>query len=99
MKKVEIITRPFLLDEIKDFLSSEGIEKIIASDVRVSGGHSNSDNYLQEDYFVEFMQKITIVFYSEAKNLKNILDKIKNLSEQDAPEDTDIFVYTVDEKI
>lgn len=99
MKKIEIITRPFHLDVIKDNLSAVGVNNIIASDVRVSGDGSGQDSYLQEDYFVEFMPKVKIEFYISEDDISNVVDRVKSLALEEGEEDMDIYVYTVEKKL
>lgn len=99
MKKIEIITRPFHLDVIKDNLSAVGVNNIIASDVRVSGDSSGQDSYLQEDYFVEFMPKVKIEFYISQDDISNVVDRVKSLALEEGEEDMDIYVYDVEKKL
>ena len=99
MKKVEIITRPFHLDEIKDVLSNAGVDEVIASDIRVSGGHSNSETYLQEDYFVEFMPKIKVEFYTEKNKLADLVSTVKDIAEAQGDGATNIYVYDVEKAL
>ena len=99
MKKVEIITRPFHLDVIKDNLSAIGIDELIASDVRASDVNSTSNSYLQEDYFVEFMPKIKVEFYISQDELSNMVDRMKALALEEGEEDLSIYAYDIEKML
>ena len=61
MKKIEAIIKPFKLDEVKDALSSVGIEGMTVSEVKGFGrqkGHT--EIYRGNEYTVDFLPKIKI---------------------------------------
>lgn len=97
MKKIEIITRPFILDELKDTLTDVGIKEIIVTDIRCSSPHDNNGTYLHEDYFVEFLPKIKVEFYAEKVTIATVKNAVKQLAENEESDDTRIYAYDVEE--
>jgi nitrogen regulatory protein P-II 1 len=61
MKKIEAIIKPFKLEEVKDALSSVGVEGMTVSEVKGFGrqkGHT--EIYRGSEYTVDFLPKIRI---------------------------------------
>jgi nitrogen regulatory protein PII len=85
MKKLEVIIKPFQLDEVKDSLSAINISEIIVTDVRCShNGEKNSESYLTDDYFVEFLPKIRVEIFVEENKIQTIADIIRKTIDNDA---------------
>jgi len=96
MKKLEVIIKPFQLDEVKDALATINISDMIISDVRCShDGEKNSESYLTEDYFVEFLPKIRLEIFIEDNLLEATIIVIKNIINSNLSEHSRIFVYDV----
>jgi nitrogen regulatory protein P-II 1 len=61
MKKIEAIIKPFKLEEIKDALSSLGIEGMTITEVKGFGRQkSSTEAYGRTEYTVEFLPKIKV---------------------------------------
>ncbi|MGH7837673.1 MAG: P-II family nitrogen regulator, partial [Candidatus Binataceae bacterium] len=61
MKKVEAIIKPFKLDEVKEALSSVGIQGLTVSEVKGFGrqkGHT--ELYRGAEYVVDFLPKVKL---------------------------------------
>ncbi len=61
MKKIEAIIKPFKLEEVKDALSSIGVEGMTVSEVKGFGrqkGHT--EIYRGSEYTVDFLPKIKV---------------------------------------
>jgi nitrogen regulatory protein P-II 1 len=94
MKKLEVIIKPFQLDEVKDALASIDVDNIIVTDVRCShNGEKNSESYLTDDYFVEFLPKIRVEIFVEDNIIGQIANIIRNTIDNDASSHSRIFIY------
>ena len=61
MKKIEAIIKPFKLDEVKESLSSIGVQGMTVSEVKGFGrqkGHT--ELYRGAEYVVDFLPKIKL---------------------------------------
>ena len=61
MKKVEAIIKPFKLDEVKEALSSIGVQGLTVSEVKGFGrqkGHT--ELYRGAEYVVDFLPKVKL---------------------------------------
>ena len=68
MRKIEIITRPYILEEIKEALTAMGIAGMTVSEVKGFGrqrGHK--EIYRGAEYQVDFVPKIKIELVVEAQ--------------------------------
>jgi len=98
MKKLEVIIKPFQLDEMRDALTSADIGEIIVTDVRCSyNGEKDSESYLSDDYFVEFLPKIRIEIFAQDGKVKEIAQTIKTTLGAEAGSHSRIFVHDVTE--
>lgn len=100
MKKVEIITRPFKLDEIKDALSSLGIKGMTITDVRGFGrqrGHK--EIYRGAEYEVDFVAKVKIEVVLEDDQLSQVVEAAQQAARTGQVGDGKIFVSPVEEVI
>lgn len=94
MKKLEVIIKPFQLDEMKDALATIDISEIAVTDMRCShNGEKNSESYLTDDYFVEFLPKIRIEIFAEDNQIEKIANIIRKTIDNDASAHSRIFVY------
>lgn len=98
MKKIEVIMKPFQLDEVRDELVKIGISDIIVSDIRCSyNNEKKSESYLSDDYFVEFLPKIRIEIFVEEKAVNEICEVLKKIISRDANTHGRIFLYDTTE--
>ncbi|MFO7816244.1 MAG: P-II family nitrogen regulator [Thermodesulfobacteriota bacterium] len=98
MKKIEIITRPFKLDEVKESLTALGIKGMTVSEVRGFGrqrGHR--EVYRGAEYMVDFVGKIKIEVVVDDAMLPRALDAVQNAAKTGKIGDGKIFIIPVDD--
>ena len=97
MKKVEAIVKPFKLEEIKDELSSLGIQGMTVTEVKGFGrqkGHS--EIYRGAEYSVDFVPKIRLELVVEANLVEKVVDAILTHAKTGQIGDGKIFVVPVE---
>jgi nitrogen regulatory protein P-II 1 len=97
MKKVEAIVKPFKLDEVKDGLSSLGIQGMTVSEVKGFGrqkGHS--EIYRGAEYSVDFVPKIKVEIVVKANLVEKVVDAILTHAQTGQIGDGKIFVIPVE---
>ena len=100
MKKVEIITRPFKLDEVKESLTKLGIKGMTVTEVKGFGrqrGHK--EVYRGAEYQVDFMPKVKIEVVIEETLLSEVLQAVQEAARTGKVGDGKIFVFPVDDVI
>jgi len=100
MKKIEAIIKPFKLEEVKEALSSLGLEGMTVSEVKGFGRQKgNTEIYRGSEYTVDFLPKIKI----EVVLLDNLVDQAVNAITKAARTgkigDGKIFVSSVEQAI
>jgi len=97
MKKVEAIVKPFKLEEIKDELSSLGIQGMTVTEVKGFGrqkGHS--EIYRGAEYSVDFVPKIRLELVVEANLVEKVVDAILSHAKTGQIGDGKVFVVPVE---
>lgn len=100
MKKIEVIIRPFKLDEVKEALVEEGIRGLTISEVRGYGrqkGHT--ETYRGSEYQIEFIPKIKIEIVVDDSILEKVVDAILRTAKTGQVGDGKIFIYDVEDVI
>ncbi|WP_028587400.1 P-II family nitrogen regulator [Desulfocurvus vexinensis] len=100
MKKIEIITRPFKLDEVKAALTELGIQGMTVSDVRGFGrqrGHK--EVYRGAEYQVDFVPKVKIEVVVADDMLAPALAAVQKAARTNQIGDGKIFISTVDDVV
>ena len=100
MKRVEIITRPYKLDEIKEALTGIGIQGMTVSEVKGFGrqrGHK--EVYRGAEYQVDFVSKVKIEIVIDEDMLDQALETIQIAAKTGKIGDGKIFVSTIDNAI
>lgn len=100
MKRVEIITRPYKLDEIKDALTGMGIQGMTVTEVKGFGrqrGHK--EVYRGAEYQVDFVAKVKIEVVIDDDVLNQTLDIIQQAAKTGKIGDGKIFVSNIDNAI
>lgn len=100
MKRVEIITRPYKLDEIKEALTGMGIQGMTVTDVRGFGrqrGHK--EVYRGAEYQVDFVSKVKIEIVIDDDLLDQTLEVIQAAAKTGKIGDGKIFISTIDNAI
>jgi len=100
MKKIEVITRPYKLDEIKEKLTSIGIKGMTVSEVKGFGrqrGHT--EVYRGAEYQVDFVPKVKMELVVEDGVAADVIKAIQAAAQTGEVGDGKIFVTSVDEVI
>ncbi|MGE4265317.1 MAG: P-II family nitrogen regulator [Desulfovibrio sp.] len=100
MKKVEIITRTFKLDDIKAALSEIGIKGMTVSEVKGfgrQGGHK--EVYRGAEYQVDFVVKVKIEVVVEDARVADVIAAATKAARTGQVGDGKIFVLPVDEVV
>jgi len=100
MKKVEAIIKPFKLDEVKDALSSIGVQGLTVSEVKGFGrqkGHT--EVYRGAEYVVDFLPKIKLEIIVADEMLAQVVEAISGSAKTGRIGDGKIFVTAVEEVI
>jgi nitrogen regulatory protein PII len=98
MKKIEAIIKPFKLDEVKDALSSVGVEGMTVSEVKGFGrqkGHT--EIYRGNEYTVDFLPKIKLEIVVADNVVQSAVEAIVNAAKTGKIGDGKVFVSTVEE--
>jgi len=100
MKKIDVITRPYKLDEIKEKLTSIGVRGMTVSEVKGFGrqrGHT--EVYRGAEYQVDFVPKVKMELVVEDAMAAEVIKAIQAAAHTGEVGDGKIFVTTVDEVI
>lgn len=100
MKKIEVITRPYKLDEIKEALTDIGIKGMTVTEARGFGrqrGHK--EVYRGAEYQVDFVSKIKLELVVDDDLVPQALEAIQNAARTGGVGDGKIFVIPVDNAI
>ena len=100
MKKIEAIIKPFKLEEVKDALSSVGIEGMTVSEVKGFGrqkGHT--EIYRGNEYTVDFLPKIKIEIVVGDNAVGGAVEAIVKAAKTGKIGDGKVFVSNVEEAI
>jgi nitrogen regulatory protein P-II 1 len=100
MKRVEIITRPYKLDEIKEALTAMGIQGMTVSEVKGFGrqrGHK--EVYRGAEYQVDFVSKVKIEIVIDDDILDQALETIQLAAKTGKIGDGKIFISNIDNAI
>ena len=97
MKKVEVIIKPFKLDDVKEALSSVGVQGMTVTEVKGFGrqkGHK--EIYRGAEYQVDFLPKIKIEMVVVAGIVDQVIEKIITAARTGTIGDGKIFVNPVE---
>ena len=97
MKKVEIIIKPFKLDDVKAALNELGVNGMTVSDVKGYGrqkGHT--EVYRGAEYRVEFVPKIKIEAIVATDQVEQVLNAVVTAARTGKIGDGKIFVLPIE---
>ena len=97
MKRIEAIIKPFKLDEVKESLSSIGVQGMTVTEVKGFGrqkGHK--EIYRGDEYLVDFLPKIKIEMVVETPIVDQIIEKVISAARTGTIGDGKIFVFPVE---
>jgi len=100
MKKIEIIVRPFKVDEVKDSLNAVGIQGMTVTEVKGYGrqrGHT--EIYRGAEYHVDFVPKAKIEVVVEEQMVDQALSAAQEASRTGKIGDGKIFITSTEEAI
>ncbi|WP_029893873.1 P-II family nitrogen regulator [Desulfohalovibrio reitneri] len=98
MKKIEIIIRPFKLEEVKDALTRAGVTGMTVTEVKGFGrqrGHK--EVYRGAEYQVDFVAKAKIDVVVDDDRVREIVEAASKAAATGEVGDGKIFVSPVDE--
>ncbi len=100
MKKIEAIIRHFKLEEVKDALTSVGVQGMTVTEIRGFGrqkGHK--EQYRGAEYTVDFLPKVKIEVVVPENSAKEVIDAILRTARTGQIGDGKIFVSNLEETI
>jgi nitrogen regulatory protein P-II 1 len=100
MKKVEAIIKPFKLDEVKEGLSTIGVQGLTATEVKGFGrqkGHT--ELYRGAEYVVDFLPKVKLEIIVKDEQVDDVVETIQRTAKTGRIGDGKIFVLPIDEVV
>ncbi|MCP4125784.1 MAG: P-II family nitrogen regulator [Gammaproteobacteria bacterium] len=100
MKKVDVIIKPFKLDDVREALSAIGITGMTATEVKGFGrqkGHT--ELYRGAEYVVDFLPKLKLELVIKEDQLDECIDTIVNAARTGKIGDGKIFVTSVEKVV
>jgi nitrogen regulatory protein P-II 1 len=97
MKKVEVIIKPFKLDDVKEALSAVGVMGMTVTEVKGFGrqkGHK--EIYRGAEYLVDFLPKIKVEMVVPAEMVDQVIEKVIAAARTGSIGDGKIFVTPVE---
>ncbi|MFZ0247540.1 MAG: P-II family nitrogen regulator, partial [Candidatus Binatus sp.] len=98
--KVEAIIKPFKLDEVKEALSSIGVQGLTVSEVKGFGrqkGHT--ELYRGAEYVVDFLPKVKLEIIVSDELAAQVVETIERSARTGRIGDGKIFVMTMEEVV
>ncbi|EGY26801.1 nitrogen regulatory P-II protein [Desulfovibrio sp. A2] len=98
MKKLEIIIRPFKLDEVKETLAGLDVKGMTVTEVKGFGrqrGHK--EVYRGAEYQVDFMPKVKIEVVVDDGQVKSVTDAVVKAARTGKVGDGKIFISPVED--
>lgn len=100
MKKLEIITRPFKIDEIKEALTKLGVRGMTLIEVKGFGRqHGHKEVYRGAEYQVDFLSKVKIEIVIDDEMVEKAIDVVVEAARTGKVGDGKIFVYPVENAV
>jgi len=100
MKKLEVIIKPFKLDNVREALSDIGITGMTVTEVKGFGrqkGHT--ELYRGAEYVVDFLPKVKIEIVIAEEQLEQCIETVKNAAHTGKIGDGKIFVSAVEKVV
>ncbi len=100
MKKLEIITRPFKIGEIKQALTTLGIKGMTLTEVKGFGRqHGHKEIYRGAEYQVDFLSKVKMEIVLEDEMVEKAVEVVVGAARTGKVGDGKIFVYPVENAV
>jgi nitrogen regulatory protein P-II 1 len=100
MKKIEVIIKPFKLEEVREALSGIGINGLTVTEVKGFGrqkGHT--ELYRGAEYVIDFLPKIKLELVISDDILESAIDTIMKAAHTGKIGDGKIFVFNVEQAL
>jgi len=100
MKKVEVIIKPFKLDEVKEALGSVGVQGMTVTEVKGFGrqkGHK--EIYRGAEYLVDFLPKIKVEMVVPVQMVEQVIEKVIAAARTGSIGDGKIFVSSIESAV
>ncbi len=100
MKKIEAIIKPFKLDDVKEALSSLGVEGMTVSEVKGFGrqkGHT--EIYRGSEYTVDFLPKLKIEIVVSDARVNSAVEAIVKAAKTGKIGDGKVFVSAIENAV
>jgi nitrogen regulatory protein P-II 2 len=100
MKLVTAIIKPFKLDEVREALSSLGVQGITVTEVKGFGrqkGHT--ELYRGAEYVVDFLPKVKVEAAVAADLVERVIEAIEGAARTGKIGDGKIFVYSIEQVV
>ncbi|HHL33233.1 MAG: P-II family nitrogen regulator [Desulfobulbus sp.] len=97
MKKIEVIIKPFKLDDVKEALNGIGIKGMTISEVKGYGrqkGHT--EIYRGAEYVVDFLPKIKLEIIIDTDQVDQVIETVVSAARTGKIGDGKIFVLPVE---
>jgi nitrogen regulatory protein P-II 1 len=97
MKKIEVIIKPFKLDDVKEALNGIGIKGMTISEVKGYGrqkGHT--EIYRGAEYVVDFLPKIKLEIIVGSEQVDQVIETVVEAARTGKIGDGKIFVLPVE---
>lgn len=97
MKKIEVIIKPFKLDDLKEALNELGIKGMTISEVKGFGrqkGHT--EIYRGAEYVVDFIPKVKVEIVVDAAEVDKVIEAVISSTRTGKIGDGKIFVLPVE---
>ena len=100
MKLISAIIKPFKLDEVREALSTIGVQGITVTEVKGFGrqkGHT--ELYRGAEYVVDFLPKVKIELIIEDEMVEKAVEAIRSSAQTGRIGDGKIFVSSIEDAI
>jgi nitrogen regulatory protein P-II 1 len=100
MKRIDAIIKPFKLDEVKQRLSSIGVQGLTVTEVKGFGrqrGHT--ELYRGAEYTVDFLPKVQLTILAPDDRVASIVEAIVETARTEKIGDGKIFVAPLDDVV
>ncbi len=97
MKKIEVIIKPFKLDDVKEALNGIGIKGMTISEVKGYGrqkGHT--EIYRGAEYIVDFLPKIKLEIIIDTDQVDQVIETVVSAARTGKIGDGKIFVLPIE---
>ncbi len=100
MKFIEAVIKPFKLDEVRETLTTIGVEGLTVSEVRGFGRQKGQrEIYRGAEYEISFVPKVKIEVAVADDRADAVVDAIRNAAGTDQIGDGKIFVFNLESAV